>query len=293
LQTFRTPVWSPSEQYEKVAEANRQFYARFAHHYETSETCVTDPTTQQYLERTLDDVLAHLAWPAEECQVLDACGGTGNVALKLLKRGLDVTLTDISEDQLDIFESKCATHQYQPRIVCAEVGSFLAQSAEQFDLIVFSSALHHLENVQGVLELCFEALRPGGLLFTIHDPTSAANRTALARLALRMDYLMFKCIDQFSDLPSAIGRRLKRILSGASAKGRQEMALNEATMGVLAEYHATRGIDDLQLVAELREIGFDVVWHKRRAGSRYRLPRKLVEWTGEKTEFELLLRKPD
>jgi hypothetical protein len=143
-------------------------------------------------------------------------------ALKLLKRGLNLTLTDISEVQLNIFESK-----------------------------------------------------------------------AMARLALRMDYLMFKCLDQFSDLPSAIGRRLKRILSGVSAQSRQEMALNEATMGVLAEYHATRGIDDLELVSELRQIGFHVVWPKRRAGSRYRLPRKLVEWTGEKTEFELLLRKPD
>ena len=70
------------------------------------------------------------------------------------------------------------------------------------------------------------------------------------------------------------------------------MQINDATMGVLAEYYAARGIDDLKLVEQLRNAGFEIIWHKRRAGGRFGLTRKLVEWTGEKTEFELLLRKP-
>jgi ubiquinone/menaquinone biosynthesis C-methylase UbiE len=285
-------AWSPSSQYEKVAEANRQFYAWNAHCYEANETCVNDPGAQQYLEQTLGEVVAHLPRPTQDCQILDACGGTGNVALKLLKRGLNVTLTDISQDQLNIFASKCANQGYQPRVVCTEIASFLSQSVQEFDLIVFSSALHHLENVTGVLKLAFDALRPGGATFTIYDPTAAAKRKPLAKVVLRADYFVFKCFGNFSDLPAAVRRRLKRIVSGASTQSCQVMQINEATVGVLAEYHATRGIDDLQLVADLQVMGFEIVWHKRRAGGRHRLTRKLVDSLGEKTDFELLLRKP-
>jgi 2-polyprenyl-3-methyl-5-hydroxy-6-metoxy-1,4-benzoquinol methylase len=288
--TESNPSWSPSPQYAKVAEANRQFYAKNARLYEQTETCVNDPRAQQYLDRALDEVLTHLRWPAAELRVLDACGGTGNVALKLLNRGLNVTLTDISQEQLNIFEQKAAAHRARARVVCGEIASFLVEHTGEFDLIVFSSALHHLENYGAVLKFCLGALRPGGLVFTIHDPTAAKNRRLLARVILRLDYLAFKCLDNAADLPAAVGRRLQRTISGAQ---RDEMQINEATMGLLAEYYATGGIDDLMLVDDLRGAGFEIIWHKRRAGGRYSLTRKLVEWTGEKTEFELLARKPE
>jgi 2-polyprenyl-3-methyl-5-hydroxy-6-metoxy-1,4-benzoquinol methylase len=284
-------MWSPSSQYAKVAEANRRFYAKNATLYEQTETCVTDSRAQEYLDRTLEQVLGRLATPAGELRVLDACGGTGNVAIKLLQRGLNVTLADISREQLDIFEQKAAAHGARARVVCGEIASFIHDHRGEFDLIVFSSALHHLENYFAVLKLCLEALRPGGLVFTIHDPTAATNRGGLARLIVRLDYLAFKCLDNAADLPAALARRSKRTISGAQKQSCHEMEITDATVGVLAEYYAMRGIDDLKLVDDLRGIGFEIVWHKRRAGGRYGITRKLVTWLGEKTEFELLLRK--
>lgn len=289
--TEPNPAWSPSPQYAKVAEANRQFYAKNARLYDQTETCLNDPAAQQYLDKTLDEVLLHLDRPASELRALDACGGTGNVALKLLHRGLHVTLTDISQEQLGIFEQKATLHRSRLRVACAEIASFLIEHPREFDLIVFSSALHHLENYASVLRLCLSALRPGGLVFTIHDPTTAQNRAAFARAVLRLDYLAFKCFGNTADLPAAVRRRFKRMLL-ARRQTCDEMQLNDATVGVLAEYYATRGIDDLKLVHDLRAAGFQIVWHKRRAGGRYWLTRKLVHWTGEKTEFELLLRNP-
>ena len=290
--TKPNPAWSPSPQYEKVAEANRQFYAKNAPFYEETETCVNDLRAQNHLDRALDQVLGHLDRPAAEVRALDACGGTGNVALKLIDRGLSVTLTDISREQLDIFEQKIAARRDRAHVVCGEIAKSLTEYAGAFDLIVFSSALHHLENYAAVLKLCFEALRPGGLVFTIHDPTAAENRGLPARIILGLDYIAFKCLDNAADLPAALGRRLKRMMSVAEQRRCDQMQINDATMGVLAEYYARRGIDDLKLVEELCAAGFEVVWHKRRAGGRYALTRKLVERIGEKTEFELLLRKP-
>ena len=290
--TESKPEWSPSPQYAKVAEANRQYYAKNASAYDKTSVCGKDSEFQQHLELSLAEVLEHLDRPASELRVLDACGGTGNVAIKLLKRGLDVTLTDISREQLAIFEQKCTTLPRRARVVCSEIASFLVEHPGQFDLIVFSSALHHLEGYTAVLKLCLKALRPGGLVFTLLDPTIAVRRKFLVRVGSRLDYFAFLCLDNAADLPRAIGRRLKRMVSGSQKQNCAQMQINDATLGVLAEYYAMRGIDDLKLVEELREEGFEIVWHKRIVGGRYALTRKLVEWTGEKTEFELLLRKP-
>jgi 2-polyprenyl-3-methyl-5-hydroxy-6-metoxy-1,4-benzoquinol methylase len=288
-----TPSWSPSPQYRKVAEANRQYYARNACLYEATETCVTDPAAQHYLEYTLDSIVEQMGRPACESVALDACGGTGNVALKLLRRGLKTTITDISRDQLAIFESKCVSSGFTADVFCTEVADFLTQRQRAFDLIVFSSALHHLENVQAVLHLCLTALKPGGLLFTIHDPTSRDGRKRLTRAVLRADYFAFKCLEQFLDLPAAMGRRIKRIFLRADSTNREDVQITDATLGVLAEYYANSGIDDLKLVADLQSFGFQVIWHKRRSGGRYGITRRLVSRLGDKTEFELLLRRPD
>src|SRR5690606_38454583 len=101
-----------------VAEANRRFYARIADLYDRTETCVTDRVAQDELEADLDRALALLDGPRSQLRALDACGGSGNVTLKLLARGLDVTVADISEELLSILRRKAAAAGSQPRIHC-------------------------------------------------------------------------------------------------------------------------------------------------------------------------------
>lgn len=283
--------WSPSPQYRKVVEANRQFYARNAHAYDTTETCLTDPEAQAYLEEALDTIVAQAGKPPHHLRALDACGGTGNIALKLLHRGVRTAVIDVSQDQLDILQSKCREAGFTADVSCSEIGEFLAKSPEEFDLIVFSSALHHLEDVLGVLKLSSEALKPGGLLFTIHDPTPAEEMTRLTRVILRLDYFSFVCLENLSDLPAAIGRRVWRMMQGAKASRREDMEISTATVGVLAEYHVNFGLDDREIVRQLETMGLRVIWHKRRAGGRYGLTRRIVQLLGDVTQFELLLRR--
>ena len=100
--------WKPSSEYQRVAEANRQFYARTASLYDASETCVTNRRIQQRLEADLDRIIGISGRRQGTIRALDACGGSGNVALKLLNRGVDVTLVDISQEFLGLFSAKCA-----------------------------------------------------------------------------------------------------------------------------------------------------------------------------------------
>lgn len=283
--------WQPTDTYAKIASANRLFYAQTAAQYDATETCVTDPRAQALLESDLDRILQLFQRPAAQLRALDACGGSGNISLKLLRRGVQVTLADISEDLQAIFRRKCEAAGYTPQLYTGEIAAFLASTPERFDLIVFSSALHHLENVEAVLRLARECLAPGGLLFTTFDPTARAHHHFLTRALQRFDYFGFKLFCQTSDVFAAAGRRTKRLLAGTRAADKARAEVNASTAGLLAEYHVEQGIDDLALVSHLKQAGYEVVWHERYSGGRTALTRWLIRLLGDATSFKLLLRR--
>src|SRR4051812_38698711 len=177
--------------YQRIAEANRKFYASSAGLYDATECCVNSPQTQQVLSKDLDDLVALLKNRAP-VKALDACGGSGNIALKLLRLAVDVTLADISPELFLIFAEKCRKAGWEPKIINGEIASILSSAGPSYDLIVFSSALHHLQNIPFVLELAYRRLAPGGLLFTSFDPTSRASLSLITRLLLRAEYYTFK-----------------------------------------------------------------------------------------------------
>ncbi len=284
--------WKPSENYRKIAEANRSFYTQLAALYDKTEGSVVDPHEQAVLETELDRALKLLGRQPAEIRALDACGGSGSVALKLLHRGAKVTLADISPDLIKIFQEKCQGLGYKPRTVCTEIADFLSDSSQTFDLIVFSAALHHLENIEGVLTLAFERLAPGGLLLTFFDPTDRSQLRLMTRMLQRVDYYVFKILHQSADLPRAVGRRLRRIFAGVSADQKNNIALDASTVGMLAEYHIEKGIDDKRLVAVLCKTGYQVVQHERSAGGRSNWLRAATKAFGDATTFQLMLRKP-
>lgn len=267
--------------YDRIVEANRVFYEQGAELYDATETCLETRYTEA-LERELDQILAVL--PANP-RALDACGGSGNVALRLAARRIPVTLVDVSPRLISIAERKARSLPVRPEFIQSEIGYFLSTAPNSFDLITFSSALHHLQDIEGVLWLAFQSLRPGGLLFTIYDPTPRDALHSLTKAALKLDYLAFKVLQRTADLPSAIARRISR---AATASGE----LTSASAGVLAEYHLELGIDDFALVAELERIGYEVLRHHRYGDARYGLIRKFVTLQRDVTQFTLLLRRP-
>lgn len=279
--------WNPSVQYQKVAEANRRYYAKTAHLYDATETCVTNVTIQQQLEQDLDTVLALIGKPPQAIRALDACGGSGNISLKLLRRGVPTVTCDISIDLLRILQTRGETEGLTPQIVCSEIAVFLLGQPARFDLIVFSSALHHLEDIEGVLRLAIRSLAPGGVIFTTFDPIMHRHR--YAPTILWLDYLAFKVLSQPSDVWAACLRRTRRILGRVVSK--EQAALVEENLGFLAEYHVEQGIDDLALASRLCAEGVEVVRHDRETGARYRLTRALLRALGVATTFKLVLRK--
>jgi len=282
------PPPSVNPDHATVAEANRRFYARIADLYDRTESCVADPEAQAELEQDIDHLLRVLGRPASELHALDACAGSGNVALKLLARGFQVTVADISPELLRILAGKARALGREPGQHCGEIARFLETTDLRFDLVTFSSALHHLQDIDRVLRLVYQRLRPGGLLFTLHDPTSRASQGRLTPALLRLEYFTFKFLKQPLDVPAAAWRRLRR----GFHRGQPGAELAEENLGVLAEYHIREGIDDLALVGRMQQAGYELVRHERMHGARFGPTRALVRWLGQPTGFKLLLRRP-
>jgi len=147
-----------------TADANRRFYAAAAEEYDLTEDCVIDPVERERLRRALSKAIAAAS---ERRHVLDACGGSGNASLVLHELGVTPVTVDISPEMLNIYRRKAKACGYEAETKVAEIQGFLQDDDRRWNLVVFSSALHHLEDYGAVLALAVRRLAPGGVLVTI------------------------------------------------------------------------------------------------------------------------------
>jgi 2-polyprenyl-3-methyl-5-hydroxy-6-metoxy-1,4-benzoquinol methylase len=283
--------WDPSAQYQKVVEANIRTYAEIAEQYDRIGTCVVSRRCQAMLEEDIDKILQMLCCSGDRKDIyaLDACGGSGNIALKLLDRGVKVVLCDVSPDLIKIFASKCKQRGYSAEIVRQEIGSFLSSTERTFDLIVFSSALHHIEDYTGVLLLSQSRLNKGGMIYTVFDGTK---RGFLTYWIMTADYIVFAVLNRPGKIIPSIIKKFKRIKSGhlSDSNAKDRLGLTWENIGLLAEYYASSGIDDFALVDRMSQHGLEVIWHERYPDARYAFFRLILRLLGRPTSFKLLLR---
>lgn len=286
------------EQYLLVAEANRRAYSRSAASYLADVECVNDPIDQSRLDsalgRALDHLRAHGAVvPGETIVALDACGGAGNAALKLLRAGCRVVLSDITSELISVYSRECDRGGFACETRCGEIASYLGQTDDRFHLVVFSSALHHLHDPVMVLKLAERVLVPGGMVVTIFDPIRQPRWLRAIREPARL-------LARAARHPSLVLTRarpvLKRLLSGGGAKHRAaRLALTDDNIGNIAEFHADTGFDDVALSRTLAEqTGYRVVHHERFIGACPALEGWLLRVLNRPNAFGFLLeRRPE
>ncbi len=277
-----------SNEYNKVCEANLLYYKNTADQYDQTETCVVDPRFQEKLENELKEIVHRLINAGcREIQALDACGGSGNVSLKLGKmKNVKVTLCDQSPQLLDIFKMKCKEDGIICDTVNQEIAQYLNTAGQKFDLIIFSSALHHLENYEFVLGLALEHLNNHGFIFTTFDPVKWKFP---AYPIVRLEYILFKLFNHKDVIPT-VKRKIRKIYQKIR---KQNDASNESLVnwGEMAEYHVNKGIDDFALVGGMEQRGLKVVWHIRETRARYSFFEAVLKLFGCVTSFKLLLQK--
>lgn len=281
-----------TERYLTVAEANRRNYAKVARSYVERVRCVVDPQEQQRLKQQIGRAMAVLGDLGRPIVALDACGGAGNAAMQLLKLGCNVTLADISPEMIEIYKESCRDADLPAVAVPTEIGDYLSRHHGVFDLIIFSSALHHLEDPVGVLRLARSSLTKGGIIATLFDPIRQPK--FLRAMTVPIHWFM-----RAKSSPRLVLTRtvpvLKRIITGGDVyKNRKKLEITGDNVGNLAEFYGGRGFDDHALVHNIEQVtGLRVLAHDRSIANCSKLERRLRSFTRHPNQFQLIMQKTE
>jgi ubiquinone/menaquinone biosynthesis C-methylase UbiE len=213
------------------------------------------------LEKTLNHPL----------RAVDLCGGAGKAAFVMKSCSLDckVTLVDLSEKMLEIARERMAKNNIQGiDVVQADAFTFL-NSAEEYDLIVLSSAIHHFKEPLDLLKSAAARLSQNGIIITIADPTTITKSRR---------YQFFRFLAANSEHKKQMIKQMFSPKSDSSADFD------------MAEYQTYTGIDDLELARRVKDVGLSPLLHLRYpAGEPYMV--KIMPYLGLCWAFSLVLAK--
>lgn len=209
-------------------------------------------------------------------QAVDMCGGAGKAAfiMKQYQPASEVSLVDLSEKMLEIAHERMIKEGVgEIKIVQADAFSFLETSG-QYDLMVFSSAIHHFKDPIRLLTTAEERLSPQGIIIVIAEPTTKVQ----TRLFKLMTFLF-----AHKEYKQAVVRKwVKHIFSPS------DTSADEALVDI-AEYQAYKGFDDQALASQLNSAGLHPLVHMRYpAGEPFML--KVMPYIGLNWTFGLVLR---
>lgn len=238
---------------DQVILANREFYKQIAQKYDEYEACASEAFFQRWTDDDLKIIEHRLHKQNSAVRCLDCGGGTGNVTLKMLRRGWDVTVVDVSADMLDILERKIRSIGASAKFFNEPVESFFTHSRETFDLISFSSVLHHLYSPLNVVKIAAQRISRQGFFYSVFDPVPASSRFA-AGCFLSLDTLLAKLLHDRADLLPGLARRMRKLTAPRDIAHARPVI----SPGDLAEYHARQGIDDAAIENILNQAGFQV-----------------------------------
>ncbi|MCH8344412.1 MAG: class I SAM-dependent methyltransferase [Planctomycetes bacterium] len=278
-----------SERYLTVAEANRRNYANVARHYVKYMAKIDSP---ELLAEDLRRALGRLGNLGRKPVALDACGGSGDAALMLQQLGCDVLLVDISPEMIGFYKEACATAGFGAETQCSEIGSFFTRTQRRFDLIVFRSALHHLEDPVLVLQLAQKTLSPNGLIVTIFDPVKRPRWVNMAVKPLLWIRRAMSSPKLILTRPIPVLRNMIR--GGQKYKDRRKLEITDANVGMIAEFHAGRGFDDKALVERITSTAnLSVLHHDYYTGRCGMLEKMIYKVSGSPRHFKLLLQNAE
>lgn len=258
-----------------AADANWLFYTELAADYDETESCAFASAEREKLDEALAGAL-ELIGPRP--RVLDAGGGTGNASSLLLARDINPLVVDVSPEMLARWREKALALGAEPAIVCSTIEDFLLSDQSAWDMIVFSSVLHHLEDPLGALLAAGSHLEPGGVIVTCFDPTQAGR---LGRILRKFDWLLWASLHYPRKIPGLAMRWMRRRRSDHDPR---------LAVGRRAERHAYHGLDDQRIAAAAQSAGLQVVAHRRRYDARYALTRLAFRAARRPSSFSLTLR---
>lgn len=156
----------------RILQSNREVHRREAEIYDAIHPELFGRFEQRRIARDID-LIASVVGQGPELCVLDVGCGTGNLALKFLGLGCRVKAVDISPEMLGRLCSKADPRDSERLEVVEGDAKEILSAAEThgtYDIISFSSVLHHLPDYKVVLAHALRQLRSGGVLYVSYEP---------------------------------------------------------------------------------------------------------------------------
>lgn len=149
---------------------NIVFHDFEAAHYDAMHTDMWG-SLQEQINLLVGDLLAYKKIESNTLRLLDIGCGTGLSTQILLNSELgkhinELTLLDTSPNMLKQAEAKAKSWGKKYKTVNAYLGDL----NEKFDVIIISSVLHHIPDLDAFLKQVDEALNSGGILIHLQDP---------------------------------------------------------------------------------------------------------------------------
>lgn len=181
---------------------------------------------------------------------IDVCGGAGRAAFTLHRcGGCNVVLLDTSEKMLEIAQRTIDKHKIESvTLVQEDAIAFLRDGKETFDIIAFSSAIHHFKDPFNLVELAYNRLGPDGVMVIVGEPNTLIGSKKYKRVV--GFYAVLTSPDYRKQFIQSIPERIK---GSYTAPDYREVA----------EYHAHIGIDDMALRKQMEQAGMSVLTHIR------------------------------
>jgi len=270
----------------KVIAANVDFYRQVAGKYDSYETHLFVPDLQRSLEDDLGTIGTYFGSLGRIPSCLECGGGTGNLTLKMCARGWTVTVVDVSDKMLDLLQEKARAQGHSLTLIHGPIERFLEAASEPYDLVAFSSVLHHLYSYVSIVERAIRQLGPGGIFYSNYDPL-AQKSPFLASAFDSLDTTIAKVLFDPADVLPGIRRRLRKLFTRSDP----EFGRTVVSSGDLAEFHVRTGVDDKQILRVLQANGFSIVKHQRFATGRTAATRFLNERLKLLESFKIIARR--
>lgn len=270
----------------EVISANIDFYREIAGKYDEYESCVQSEQLQEMLRADIVRMGTLLGPRNRKVHCLDCGGGSGNLSLKMLEMGWDVTVVDVSSNMLLLLEGRAQKSGFHPVLVNSSIEAFLESSTDQYDIVSFNSVLHHLYSYLEIINRATDRIHPDGLFYSNFDPVIPRG-FFLPKLFESADTILAKAFHDRSDFFPGITRRVRKAFRRSNGVHQRAVA----SAGDLAEYHARSGVDDQKIIALLKNKDFSILDHARWAGGRTWLARMINRRARFLETFKILARK--
>ena len=162
---------------DKIKRANRQVYNNISPEaYDTNESIFNE-----HRKRICTETLQSLAAASGKERFLDIGTGTGNI-LRIAEKIFDRTCgSDISDNLI----ARIRDRHLDCLLVCSDAEEIPFKDAT-FNCVSCYALLHHLFSHEKIFSEIFRILKPGGSVYTDHDPNYFFNR--FYRIFYRIKY---------------------------------------------------------------------------------------------------------